>query len=522
MKKITKSIISIILTAVIIFSLCLPSFAAEPKTAFIVVSGMNTFGLSYEDGEAAFPPSTESIVKLVVKVLPSLLSFLVTKDYDALGDGILPPLYDAFAPIAFDKNGNSINAINAKTFDKTLVGNEEYFIDGESNEFAAVRAGIEKFGIENTFFFNYDWRDDPLKHADRLNEMIKHIKETTDCDRIALAAYSMGGTVTMSYLYKYGNSDLDSIIMCSTAFQGTSCVGSLFSADFSFGLYELLLRVALLSRDNTLENIVMYLNEALEASGVNASLESFVNGIADNLLERIYAEILIPVFGYMPGLWSLVTDKDYETAKAYMLNKEENSEFIERIDEYHYNVQQKAQSLLTKAQKTTNIYILAQYNWPTLPVSESIFSQNSDNLIDVEYSSGGAISAPLGETLGDNYTQKIPSEKNYLSCDGMIDASTCMLPNHTWFFRDMGHVDYPYGESTNFILLLAESEEYLDIDSYEQYPQFMIYDYDNEKLLPLTDESLTPTVADRIFDVLTKITQFIIEVTSNLIKNVIA
>ncbi len=505
-----KKILSIALALIMTLTLCLPAFADEPKTAFIVVSGMNTFGLSYDNGDSAFPPPTDSILKLVAKALPPVLSFLVTGDYEALGDGIIPPVYEMFSPLAFDKNGDSINKINAKTFDDTLVGSEEYFMDGESNEFATVRAGIEKFGIENTFFFNYDWREDPLEHTDRLNEMIKHVKETTDCDRIALAAFSMGGTVIMSYLYKYGSADLDSVIMCSTAFQGTSCVGSLLSADFSLSLYELLLRLALLTRDNTAENFVMYLSDALEASGVNASIEDFANGITDNLLDRIYADILIPVFGYMPGIWSLVPDKNYTAAKACMLDENENAELIKRLDEYHYNVQKNAANLLKEAQKDTKVYILAQYNWPTLPVSENIASQNSDNLIDVEYASGGAISAPLGGTLGEGYTQKIPSETNYLSADGMIDASTCMLPEYTWFFRDMGHVDYPYGESTDFIMHLAESEEYLNIHSEERYPQFMVYDYDNGKLLPLTEENLAPTTADEIFDVLTKITVFLI------------
>ncbi len=522
MRKISKKILSTVLILVIVFSLCLPAFAAEPKTAFIVVSGMNTFGLSYDNGDAAFPPSTENILKLVVKVLPPVLSFLVTNDYDALGDGILPPVYEMFAPLACDKNGDSVNAIRATTFDETLVGYEENFINGESDEFATVRAGIEKFGIENTFFFNYDWRGDPLEHADRLNAMIEHVKQTTDCDRIAVAAFSMGGTVITSYLYKYGSADIDTLVMCSTAFQGTSCVGSLFSADFSLSLYELLLRLALLTRDNTAENFVMYLSDALEAAGVNASLEDFANGITDNLLDRIYDEILTPVFGYMPGIWCLVPDKNYKDAKACMLDEAENAALIKRIDEYHYNVQQDAENLLKKAQKDTNVYILVQYNWPTLPVSENIASQNSDNLIDVEYASGGAISAPLGGILGEGYTQKIPSATNHLSPDGMIDASTCMFPDHTWFFRDMGHVDYPYGESTDFIMLLAESEAYLNINSIENRPQFLIYDYDNAKLLPLTQDELQPTTADEIFDVLTKITVFLISFAMEFAAKILA
>ena len=166
----------------------------------------------------------------------------------------------------------------------------------------------------------------------------------------------------------------------------------------------------------------------------------------------------------------------------------------------------------------TNVYLLAQYNWPSLPISDYVSKQNSDNLIDVEYASGGAVSADLGETFADDYVQQIPSEYDYISPDRQIDASTCMFPEQTWFFRDMGHVDYPYGESTDFIMWLATSEKQLTVRDNPDYPQFMTYDYDNAKLLPLTEESVAPTTADTIFDVLENITRFIADFMKNVLS----
>ncbi|MBR5263004.1 MAG: hypothetical protein IKV49_04195 [Clostridia bacterium] len=521
MKKTLKTIISIVLSVAMIFAVCIPAFASEPKTAFVVVSGMNTYPLIYSDGEQAFPPTSDDITSMVFELLPSVLSFLVTSDYDALADGIFPPLTDVFGPLAFDENGDSINDIDGTLFDCSLVDYEENFSSGESNEFATVRAGIDTFGIENTYFFNYDWRKDPLVHADRLNAFIEKIKAEGDYDRIALAAFSMGGTVTCSYLYKYGSADVDTIIMCSTAFQGTSCVGSLFSADFSLTLSALWHRLALLTRENIWTNVIDYLDVLLEESGVNGGLESFANSITDNLKDRIYNELLIPVFGHMPGLWALVPDVNYKDAKACMLNGTESQKLVDRIDEYHYNVQCNAEKLLKDAMKDTNVYVLAQYNWPSLPISESVSVSNTDNLIDVEYASGGATSALLGETLGDDYTQAENDGHNHISPDKQIDASTCMLPDQTWFFRDMGHVDYPYGESTDFIMWLATSEKQLTVYDNEQYPQFMTYDYDNAKLMPLTEEAVAPTTADTIFNVLEKITEVIFRITNSLLANIL-
>lgn len=520
MKKTFKTLISLLLSVVMIFAVCVPSFATEPKTAFVVVSGMNTFPLIDSNGEQAFPPSSDTITDMVLRIVPHVLAFLATNDYDALGDGIFPPLYDAFGTLAFNENGDSIKDVNGTLFDCSLVGKEAPFVAGESNEFATIRAGIDTFGLENTYFFNYDWRRDPLEHADRLNDFIEMVKTEGDYDRVVLAAFSMGGTVTCSYLYKYGSDDLDTIILCSTAFQGTSCVGSLFSADFSLSLSSLWHRLALLTRDNTWENVIDYLDEVLEGAGVNNFLENFANGITDNLKDRIYAELLIPIFGRMPGLWALVPDMNYEAAKDTMLNGEETDYFVERIDTYHYRVQQNAENLLKSAMNNgTNVYVLAQYNWPSLPISDYVGQQNSDNLIDVGYASGGATCANLGETFDDDYVQAIPSEHNYISPDRQIDASTCMLPEQTWFFRDMGHVDYPYGESTDFIMWLATSEEQLTVRDNPNYPQFMTYDYDNAKLLPLTEELVADTVADTIFNVLEKITQTFFAIAKILLAN---
>ena len=138
MKKTFKTVISIILCVIMMLAVLVPAFASEPKTAFVVVSGMNTFPLINSEGEQAFPPSSDSITDMVFKIVPHVLAFLATGNYDALGDGIFPPLYDCFGPLAFDVNGDSLNDVNGTLFDCSLVGKEEPFVAGESNEFATV------------------------------------------------------------------------------------------------------------------------------------------------------------------------------------------------------------------------------------------------------------------------------------------------------------------------------------------------------------------------------------------------
>ena len=524
MKKISRKILCLILCLALMAGFASVGFAAEKKTAFIVVSGMNTFPLYENETEKVFPMEGGTIAKMVFELLPPVTLFLLNKDYNMLNKGVVPALNHAFGALRCDDDGNSVNNISTTLFDRPLVNDAAYFENETSDEHGVVRAGIEKFGIENTFFFNYDWRLSPLEHADRLNDFIKMVKEETDCDRIALAAFSMGGTVTMSYLYKYGSADVDSVALYSTAFQGTTCVGSLFTGDMDIDMFALMRRLAQLTRDNRLENLVLYLGKLLGVTGVNSALEKFVNGITDNTKAGVYSELLSPIFGHMPGLWALVDEPNYEYAKDFMLDGTKNAKLIAKIDEYHYNVQMKAEEILKKAQKDTNVYIAAQYNMQGLPISETAATSNNDYLIDAALASGGAICAKLDETLGDGYVQKKNDGHNHLSYDGQIDASTCMLPEYTWFFRDMGHVDYPYGESTDFIMWLAESEKYVTVSDNAKYPQFMKFDYGTGTLIAVDETINNKTASDKAYDVFVFITEFAAEIVRfslDLVKSVI-
>ena len=65
----------------------------------------------------------------------------------------------------------------------------------------------------------------------------------------------------------------------------------------------------------------------------------------------------------------------------------------------------------------------------------------------------------------------------------VIDASTCMFPEWTWFVRDMGHLDYPYGsEGMDFLMWLIRMDTQYTIRTSARYPQFMRYDVKEKTL----------------------------------------
>ena len=185
-------------------------------------------------------------------------------------------------------------------------------------------------------------------------------------------------------------------------------------------------------------------------------------------------------------MWTLVCHDDYESAKEKSLDKDINKKLIEKIDDYHYNVQCKAKEILTRAKENgCNIAIVTSYDTAGVPIVKSN-KANNDLLIEAELSSGGATVADLGDTLPEGYKQAIDCGHNHISSDRVIDASTGMFPEYTWFIKDMLHLDFPYqSEAVNFLIWLVCSDEQPTIFSNEKYPQFMQYSYADKTLLPL-------------------------------------
>ena len=70
----------------------------------------------------------------------------------------------------------------------------------------------------------------------------------------------------------------------------------------------------------------------------------------------------------------------------------------------------------------------------------------------------------------------------------MIDASTCMLPECTWFVKDMLHSTTHDGHGVFYDKLFA-SEEQLTVFDMEEYPQFMQNDTINQTFVPVAELS---------------------------------
>lgn len=479
MKRIFKSSVSIILTLILAFSVVIiPS--AEEST---IVDGKCTCGEEPEiyvaalgsatlyqnadtpDEKVLFRPETSAYIELIAKLIGPLFSVLMTKDYDAFADKLIPAVDGIFGALANDEEGNSTPDVTTK---------EELPTD-------------PTHGLEGNYYFGYDFRADPLVVANDLNTYINHVLELTGHDQVRLRASSMGGVMTMAYLYKYGEAKVKSVIFQCCPLQGTAVAGDLFNGRIQI-TEESVYRYAETALPSLLEGftetLVMGLVNVVYKSGFLGNVLNMVQPILDNCAPRVFDELLVPVFKSNCGIWSFVPDEYYESAKAYMLGENPNEVLLQRIDEYHYNVQQKAGEILNGVlDNGVPVMILAGTAIQRTPLVPT-WTNDSDGTVDTKYASVGGTIAPLGETLGENYVQAVDCGHNHISPDNRIDASTCLLPENTWFVTPMLHSTTHDGHGELYRWFFSHDDEGVNVWSNPDYPQFLENDIDAQKLLP--------------------------------------
>lgn len=460
MKKIISVILAVLMTGVLL----VPAFAAEADAdkcdcgfnpvIYVAALGSATVyeNPGAENEKALFRPETGPLVEEAVSVILPVIPALMAGDYDKFGDALIGFVNSAFGALALDGDGNSKENVYAP---------EEYPTSCDH-------------GIEHSYYFGYDFRLDPYTHADRLHKDIQTLKALTGHDKVQLKASSMGGVVTMAYLEKYGTDDIETVIFQNCPIQGTAVAGELFCRKFEINK-DALLNYALdaipsLEQD-FLQGFLYGLATALDDLGVWSLLLSLVDPIVENLLDRVYDEALIPIFGTLPGIWSFVPHEYYEEAKTVMVNEETQAGLIEKLDAYHYNVQVKAPEILSEANKDIKIYIVAGYDIQRTPLV-SAYMNTSDGTVDTKYASVGAVTADIRDTFDEGYTQAVNDGHNHISPDFCIDASTCALPEQTWFIKDMLHCTTHDGHGSFYEVMLTSDEQFY-VDTYEQYPQFM-------------------------------------------------
>ncbi len=477
MKKIAKISVSLLLVLTMVFSLAAPTFAAEEKcncgeepVIYVAALGSATLykDAGTENEQVIFRPETEAYLKMVGSLLLPIVKLVVDGDYDSFGDSLCNSVIGVFGSLANAENGSSTPDVTTK---------EELPTD-------------PTHGLDYSYYFGYDFRADPLTVADDLEVYVEHVKKLTGHDKVRFKASSMGGVMAMAYFSKYGHEDIKSVIFQNCPIKGTAVAGALFCGEVEINpvaLYRYASTAITTMVPGVGGDILQVLVKALNFFGVFEALTDFAGGLVDKLVDQVFEDALIPVFRANCGIWAFVPDEYYNDAKKFMLGDKPNAELVARIDAYHYGVQGKADEILNGLiADGVPVMIVSGTNVQRTPLVTA-WKNDSDGTVDTKYSSVGATVADHAETFATDYKQKeTECAHNHISPDNRIDASTCALPEQTWFVKDMMHCTTHEGHWALYRWFQENDDSIQSIHSNPDYPQFLQNDIENNKLVPET------------------------------------
>ena len=469
-----KKILSVILAIIMALTLSASVYGTSEKDAripTIVVSGMDFGGMRIDLGKETERELLGEIKveDILLTVASGLFRTVLTMSADGLTSAIFYYATELFEGYSCDENGDSVYDVSPHNSYPLAVENYDNLAladDDSSAEKGVVKTCIEAFGGDRTYFYYYDWRLDPFDNADELNELAETAMTTAGSDKINIICCSMGGVETLAYMTEYGTDQINScVFLCSTV------NGAYVVSDILQGNIELTANSALNYLTDLAGEDLKPLMLVLRYTGIGYLVGGAAGLLVDSLKEDVFNEVLKPDFATMPVLWALVQTDEYEAAKKYCFEGEEEkyAKLLERADRLQ-DMMKNRDAMLDKAVKNgMKIAYVSNYNSPCVPVYTRSETQG-DGVLETALMAGGATVSDIGKTLD-------VAPGKYVSADKMIDASTCTYPDYTWFVKDAPHIACRYDSTySDFITYLITSETQPTITSNPLYPQFMYAD----------------------------------------------
>ncbi|MBQ7654828.1 MAG: hypothetical protein IJS17_07130, partial [Clostridia bacterium] len=305
------------------------------------------------------------------ELLPEYKDALLTQDWDEFLDSA----YEIFAPaigtIALDENGD--------------------VSDGSTNEWTWSRDELNPNKVNglypvHRYHFQYDWRVDPFVTARKLHQYIEDVLYVTGAEKVELIGRCLGAGIANAYLYLYDGEYIDSYLQYASSAQGALIIDKLYSGQLGLDpdLIENYMIDNYFGLDEELNDFIVSLITILNKTYGLDLLCHLFNKTYSEIYMDIIPRLMGETFGTFPGYWSMVSDRDncYEEAKRVLLYSRgytEDSILVKRIDNYHYNVQQKVGELFDRLEKEKGINFANITNYGFSPIP---FLKNVDVLND--------------------------------------------------------------------------------------------------------------------------------------------
>ncbi len=443
MKKFFSCLLAFALLLTVYGGACIPAEAAAQNTPILRIHGEDKLYWVAEDGtQYQLFEDGEYIQAILDDALPYAFKGVLTGNWDEWCERAFNQLKPAFEHFKPDAEGN----VPADTY---AVGN----ITADDVVYK------DTYTVSESYVFWPDMRVSPMDEADRIHEIAERIRELTGHRKLIFVGQCAGNPYLMAYLHKYEEPDdyagVESVLISTTTSNGLPNDDAFFSGNIEINGYGSIL--ALKKSDFTpevnefaggllLQLIYDSLDLVYQSKPTQALTLAVVRNVYNKVKDKFIARVLCEYYGRCGGYVTEVTDH-YEEYKDYVFAepgaKETYAVQIAKFDDYYYNVQRRQpEMILDMRERGVNVSVIAEYGFRNKYfLAGDTALETSDTRLPLGRASFDGTAANFGETLPDSYLQERLDQGlgEYISADRQIDASTCLLPDNTWFIRNAPH-----------------------------------------------------------------------------------
>lgn len=482
--------LALVLTMLVsVFSL--PAFAGkatseyvpdyDTETPVIIVHGMsqNDTYLLDENGNrvtdkngdyvTGWPLEIDIGALLKIALLP-LIKSIVTRQDCGLSDSLYQAAYEALYVLQKDSKGNYLRDVEVPCYECPMSELSDD-VKAKYYKFLPIQELGEIIGEDNVYYFGYDSVGDVFHETEKLHNYIHNVvMPQTGAKEVKLCHISLGGTIAVNYLESYPE-DYDIIkrmVFVEPAIDGSNIIGDLLTNNVS----------VFYNNDDLYENLmVTLLGETPLAYLLNMVLRILPEDVMKQALKGLVEGVVNVAIRPSTILWALCPTEYYEDARAIWLADEEYAELAAQVDKFMEARANFEDNLFALMETGTPVYDVVCYDVPLFPLCKDYKTTNADRVIHAASTSMGATFANLGETLGEGYkaagTHCSNPKHNHLSPDGVVDATTGLLPCTTWYFKGQAHELLPLNDVALKLSIRAMVDDNMvDVYSNPAYPQF--------------------------------------------------
>ncbi len=472
-----KKIIAVFLSVVTALTLNVQTFAVRAEREefypIIIVPGYSSSGLCIRNDDGTkthvWGIDTKLIFKRVLARSVDLakgIGELTKGNAKYIADTVGTEFAEMFELMRCNPDGTSVYDVSTYTSTAADSSNT-YLLANEDGRFMYEQEIMGMYGSYigddwNDYIFNFstDFRMNVENCAADLDRYIDSVLEYTGAEKVNLYCVSHGGQIGAAFLNIYGEKKADrlnNVLLTVPAIGGSPVAYGFFTGDIKFDEENLLYFI---------ENGMMFEND------YHWLLADENLAFVDDILFYFLPYVRY-IMGYWGSMWDFVPAEEYDKVRDGCLDSEESAALIQKSDRFHHEIYP---SMTRKLQACVdagiNVYIIAGTG-----NRDIIGYKTTGDAIISAPSATGATCADYGKRFNDGYTVRgtecNDKTHNHLSPSMEVDASTCYLPEYTWFVDGFYHgMTIKSDYNTDLITTLMYTDERIDVHTYSEFPQF--------------------------------------------------